>query len=157
MEKILKLKNILEITGSVLLITCGLIILVKIIKAKYDKNKNNKLETEEKEEMLKDNYNYVMSFLGDSLKCIVKGIVQDTGCKIITAEKLILKAMNDLTKQNENLDEELNKEKEEILKYEEQQKADLALQAEMLKKQRLEMKIVEENNKLKGGTSEELL
>lgn len=109
-EIINTIEPFLKIISYITIIITTIIIAIKILKTKYDKNNNNKLEKAEKEEMLKENYEYVMSFLKDSMKCIAKGIVNDTGCKLTTAEKLMKKGFEEITKQNEEIEKEIKEE-----------------------------------------------
>ena len=96
-----KITTITNLLSTILLTVSAIIIFISLIKKllikKYDKNKNGKLEESEKEEILKENHDYIMSFLGDTLKVITKGIMNDIGCKVETAEKLILKSFNEMT------------------------------------------------------------
>ena len=137
-----KIENYIKIiTYTVILITI-IVLAVKILKIKLDKNKNGKIE---KEEIESANYDYVMSFLIDTMKVITKGIVNDTGCKVITAEKLIEKAIKN--QDNQKIEKEIKEEFENQEKQREQEELDKKLELEMLKKQSLENKIEKEKNK----------
>lgn len=127
------------ITYAVILITI-ICLAVKILKTKLDKNKNGKIE---KEEIESNNYQYVMSFLIDTMKVITKGIVNDTGCKVITAEKLIEKAIKN--QDNTKIEKEIKEEFENQEKIKKQEEEDKRLELEMLKKQNLANKIKGEN------------
>lgn len=157
MSKIITYANIIS---TILLTISALFILINLIKSllikKYDKNKNGKLDKSEKEEILKENHDYIMSFLGDTLKVITKGIMNDIGCKIETAEKLILKSFNEMTEKNEEIKAEYNEEitkKEEIekqnalnqkLKDDMEKRIKLENEVESLKKKIMEKNINEQ-------------
>ena len=159
-QKMSKIITYANIISTILLTISALFILINLIKSllikKYDKNKNGKLDKSEKEEILKENHDYIMSFLGDTLKVITKGIMNDIGCKIETAEKLILKSFNEMTEKNEEIKAEYNEEitkKEEIekqnalnqkLKDDMEKRIKLENEVESLKKKIMEKNINEQ-------------
>lgn len=142
MNNLIKYTNLIS---TILLTISAVIIFISIIKKllikKYDKNKNGKLEETEKEEILKNNYDYVMSFLGDSLKVIAKGIMNDIGCKLETAEKLILKSFNEMTENNDTLKKEYDEEIAKKQEIEKQNALNEKIKADMEKRIRLENEV----------------
>lgn len=154
-----KILNYLNFFSVILLSISALLILIKLIKSiilkKYDSNNNGKIEENEKEEILKDNHDYIMAFLGDTLKVIVKGIMNDIGCKVETAEKLILKSFNEMTEKNEEIKAEYN---EEITKKEEIEKQNALnqkLKEDMEKRTSLENEVERLKKKIKEETINE--
>ena len=137
------LEMYLKIIAYVLIVISGVILLFKLLFNKADKNKNGKID---KEEIESSNLAYVMSFLIDTLKIITKGIVNDTGCKVATAEKLIAKALKN--QDSKKIEKEIVDEFNNQEKIKEQEENDKKLELEMLKKQKfyndINTKIIEE-------------
>ncbi len=122
----------LKIAMYIILMTSAVVLLCKILFNKVDKNKNEKID---KEEIESSDVAYVMSFLMDTLKIITKGIVNDVGCKVVTAEKLIAKALKN--QDSQKLEKEIKEDFENQEKIKEQEENDKKLELEMLKKQKL--------------------
>jgi len=132
----------LKIAMYIILMISAVVLLIKILYNKADKNKNGKLD---KEEIESSNLAYVMSFLMDTLKMITKGIVNDIGCKVVTAEKLIAKALKN--QDSNKIEKEIKEDFENQEKIKEQEENDKKLELEMLKKQKLFNEI---ENQIKG-------
>lgn len=132
----------LKIAMYIILMISAIVLLWKIIFNKADKNKNGKLD---KEEIDSSNVAYVMSFLMDTLKIITKGIVNDVGCKVVTAEKLIEKALKN--QDSQKIEKEIKEDFENQEKIKEQEENDKKLELEILKKQKL---FNEFQNQIKG-------
>lgn len=145
--------TILNLISTIMLTTSAIIIFISLIKKllikKYDKNKNGTLEKSEKEEILKENHDYIMSFLGDTLKVIVKGIMNDIGCKVETAEKLIFKSFNEIIEQNEKIQEEFNEELTKKEEIEKQNALNQKLREDMEKRLKLENEVETLKKKIK--------
>lgn len=135
----------LKIAMYIILMISAVVLLIKILYNKADKNKNGKLD---KEEIESSNLAYVMSFLMDTLKMITKGIVNDIGCKVVTAEKLIAKALKN--QDSDKIEKEIKEDFENQEKIKEQEENDKKLELEMLKKQKLFNEI---ENQFKGDNN----
>ena len=107
MEELTHIKFIIEFIIALTLAFTAIILLIKILLNKYDKNKNGKIE---KEELTTADIEFCKELLKESIKTIAIGIYQQSG---LTSKQINNMLLSEVKKAKNIIDETIKIEKEQ--------------------------------------------